>query len=121
MENIIILILLAVLAVFAVRGSIRHFRGEGGCCGGTSSKPKKKKLKNKITGTYTFDIEGMHCSNCADRITRSLNELDGVSAKVSHKRHSAKIFCDRQIDVEQLKQAVERGGYKVTETSYEKR
>ena len=49
MTNAIIILLLVVLLIFAVKESIKHFKGEGACCGGGSGtirarKPKKKKL-----------------------------------------------------------------------------
>jgi len=49
MVNVIIVLILVILLSFAVKSSIRHFKGEGACCGGGSGtvktkKPKKKKL-----------------------------------------------------------------------------
>ncbi len=34
MENAILVLIMAVLVLLGVRGSVKHFRGEGGCCGG---------------------------------------------------------------------------------------
>lgn len=34
MTNYIIIAILAVIAVVAIRSSIKHFKGQGGCCGG---------------------------------------------------------------------------------------
>ena len=49
MVNVIIVLILVILLSFAVKSSIRHFKGEGACCGGGSGtvktkKPKKMKL-----------------------------------------------------------------------------
>ena len=45
MSDVIIIIVLAAAIALGVRESVKHFKGEGGCCGGGSSyKPKKKKL-----------------------------------------------------------------------------
>ena len=45
MENFIIICLLIIAVGLAIIPTIRHFKGHGGCCGGSSYKPKKKKLK----------------------------------------------------------------------------
>lgn len=47
MGNIIIGVILLVIAFFAVRASIKHFKGQGSCCGGGSDKPEKKKVRWK--------------------------------------------------------------------------
>ncbi len=33
MGNIIVIVVIVVIAFFAVRSSMKHFKGEGGCCG----------------------------------------------------------------------------------------
>ena len=114
MENMVIILILAAMIFLGVRGSIKHFRGEGGCCGGSPSRPPRKRLKNKVIKIYIFQIEGMHCRNCANTVTRSINELEGVAAKVNLKKHEAKVSCDREIDVMGMKNAIERKGYVVT-------
>ena len=52
MTNIIIVIILLIMVTFGIRETIKHFNDEGACCGGSSSIPKKKKLKNKVIRTY---------------------------------------------------------------------
>lgn len=47
MENIIIIAILVLLVFNGVRSSLKHFKGEGGCCGG-DEKVKRKKLKNIV-------------------------------------------------------------------------
>lgn len=116
MENIIILFVLLSIILLAFRGSVKHFHGEGGCCGGGSSvKPLKKKLKNKIVKKYTLQIEGMHCQNCANAVTRAVNDIEGVTAKVNLRKKEARIACDRDVDPEIIIQAIERKGYSVRE------
>ena len=47
--NIVIVVVLAVVILAGLRGSFKHLRGEGSCCGGESTvKPKKKKLVFRI-------------------------------------------------------------------------
>lgn len=114
MENIIVGIILLGIAVLALRGSVKHFRGEGGCCGGSSStRPAKKKLKGKVLQTYILTIEGMHCQNCAYNVEWAINDLDGAAARVNLKKREAKVSCDRALAPELIKRAVEAKGYTV--------
>ena len=107
------------MLIFATKSSIKHFKGEGACCGGGSGsvrtkKPKKQKLDGPVIGKRTIEISGMHCQNCVNSVTNALNALDGVTAKVSLSRGSAEVSCDRKIEKADLKHAVEREGFKVT-------
>ena len=84
MVDAIIILVVVVLLIFALKGSIKHFRGEGACCGGGSGS-----------------------------VTNALNAIDGVSAEVSLKDNCAEVSCDRKVDDIDLKQAVERAGFEV--------
>ena len=111
--DVIILIIVAVLLLIALYGSIRHFKGEGPCCGGTSSrKSQEKQLMRPVIGRKSLRISGMHCENCADHVARALNTIEGVSANVSLKEGKATVSYDRKISDAQLRQAVEAAGYK---------
>ena len=111
MPNVIIVIILTIVVFIGLKESIKHFKGEGACCGGGSSKPKKKKLKGKVICTYTFHIDGMHCSNCANAVTRAINDIDGAAAKVSLNKKTAKVSCDREIDALAIEEAIRKRGY----------
>ena len=105
--DVIILIIVAVLLLIALYGSIRHFKGEGPCCGGTSSrKSQEKQLMRPVIGRKILRISGMHCENCADHVARALNAIEGVSANVSLKEGKATVSYDRKISDAQLRQAV---------------
>lgn len=122
MVDAIIILVVVVLLIFALKGSIKHFRGEGACCGGGSGSVKTKKAKKKtldgpVTGQRTIRISGMHCRNCANSVTNALNAIDGVSAKVSLKDNMAEVSFDRTVDDADLKQAVEKAGFKVISIS----
>lgn len=122
MADTIIILVVVVILIFALKGSIRHFRGEGACCGGGSGSVKTKKVKKKtldgpVTGQRTIRISGMHCRNCANSVTNALNAIDGVSAKVSLKDNTAEVSFDRTVDDADLKQAVEKAGFEVVSIS----
>lgn len=115
MGNVIIAIILIGILLLALRGSIKHFRGEGGCCGGGSTKPARKKLKGKEVKTYIFYIDGMHCQNCANAVMRVVNDIEGATAKVNLRKKEARITCDRDVDPEIIIQAIGRRGYSARE------
>lgn len=120
MVDAVILLIVAALLVFAAIGAVKHFRGEGPCCGGGSGKTgnsKKKKLGGTVTGSYTIKISGMHCQNCAASVTNSLNEIAGVTAQVDLRDSCAKVSFDRLVDKNALLHAVEKAGYKVISIS----
>ena len=122
MADTIIILVVVVILIFALKGSIRHFRGEGACCGGGSGSVKTKKVKKKtldgpVAGQRTIRISGMHCRNCANSVTNALNAIDGVSAKVSLKDNTAEVSVDRTVDDADLKQAVEKAGFEVVSIS----
>ena len=45
MADIIIILIVIILLGLALKGSIKHFKGEGPCCGGGSGSNKKAKTK----------------------------------------------------------------------------
>lgn len=114
MSNFIIIIILAVILFFALRSSMKHFRGEGGCCGGSTDKPNKKKL-DSVTGQKILSVEGMSCQHCVNRVTEAVNSIDGASALVKLKKGLVIVSTDRPISNETITGAIEKAGYKVTE------
>ena len=122
MVDAIIILVVVVLLIFALKGSIKHFRGEGACCGGGSGSVKTKKAKKKtldgpVVGRRMIRISGMHCQNCVNSVTSALNAIEGVSARVSLKEGSAEVSYDREVDETELKEAVEKAGFKVISIS----
>lgn len=112
MENIAIIIVLLVMLAFAVKETVKHFKGESACCGG-ASKAKKKKLKNKVINKYTLKIGGMHCKHCVSTVTAVINDFDGAAGRVSLRKGEAVVLCDREIDIEEMKEKIRRRGYEV--------
>ena len=122
MSDAVIILVIVVFLIFALKGSIKHFKGEGACCGGGSGsvkpkKPKKKTLDGPVIGRCTIRVSGMHCQNCVNSVTRELNDIEGVSARVSLKANRAEVSYDREVDETELKQAVEKAGFKVISIS----
>lgn len=59
-------------------------------------------------------IEGIMCMHCEARVTSALSAIEGVnSVKASHKKGTAVVKLDKEVDDVILKSAVEKEGYKV--------
>jgi len=69
----------------------------------------------KTTDTLTFDVEGMTCASCALRIERVLSRQDGVaSAVVNFAGQEARVTPNGPVDLDALRQAIDRIGYHAT-------
>lgn len=119
MGNALVLIVLVLIVVFAVKSSAKHFRGEGGCCGGGGDGVKKsdipvKKLDGEKLGELVVSISGMHCDHCAAAVTKAINRIDGASAHVILKKNQAVVSYDRALSEAEVRRAVEAEGFEVT-------
>lgn len=116
MDNAIIIVIVSVLVLAGIRSGIKHFKGEGGCCGGGSGtvKTRKKKLDHVIA-KKTFIVEGMMCENCQYRVERSINAIPGVASKVSWKKKEAVVSLEQDVADDVIKAAIEKEGYQVVE------
>ncbi|HET8755341.1 MAG TPA: heavy metal translocating P-type ATPase [Solirubrobacteraceae bacterium] len=57
-------------------------------------------------------ITGMTCASCANRIERTLNQLDGVTASVNYATEKATVdFDTARVEPEELVAAIESAGY----------
>lgn len=114
MLNIVIVLIIALAAVFAIRSSILHLKGQGSCCGGSSETiARKKKLDGKIVFRKVVFIGGMNCKNCAAHVQNALDSLDGLSADVNLKRAEARLRATRRVSEEEIRKAVSDAGYSV--------
>lgn len=117
MENIIIIAILVLLVFNGVRSSLKHFKGEGGCCGGGDEKVKRKKLKN-IVAEKVVKIEGMTCEHCKKRVESYIATIDGAAAKVNLNKKIALVSMEKNVTDEQIREVIEKAGYEVVEISY---
>jgi Cu+-exporting ATPase len=68
-----------------------------------------------MTSQLELEIEGMTCTACARRVEKSLNQLPGVSAYVDFATEKAHVTLNQDVELEQLKTAVDSAGYRVGE------
>ena len=114
MTDIIIIAIVIVIAAIGIRSTIKHFRGQGGCCGGGDYKPRKKKLKN-ILYTKTFTVDGMHCDHCKNRVEEVVNDMAGIAGKVDLKKGELTVSYAEEVDDERIIARIEKAGYTVTD------
>ena len=119
MVDAIIILIVIVLLIFALKGTLKHFKGESPCCGGGSetivTDIEDKMLDNPAIGKKTVKSSGMHCEHCVKCVTEAINKIEGASAKVNLKKEEAVVSYDREIDDDDLKKAVEEAGFKVVD------
>lgn len=115
MIDAIIIIIVVVLLALALKGSLKHFKGESPCCGGSheSYDIEEKKLQSPIIGKKTLEIEGMHCQNCVHHVMKAINSIEGASAKVDLDTHLAVVSYDRELNEQELYHVVEEAGYHI--------
>ncbi len=113
MTDIIIIAVVVVIAAIGIRSTIKHFKGQDGCCGGGDYKPRKKKLKN-ILYTKTFTVDGMHCDHCKNRVEEVVNDMEGIAGKVDLKKGELTVSYAEPIDDERIVARIEKAGYTVT-------
>ena len=70
-------------------------------------------LGGYIMKEVCLKIKGMHCEGCSTRLTKVLNNQDGVeNAKVSLEEAKADIkYDDSQISLDEIKEAIEDAGF----------
>ena len=114
MENYIVIGIIAVIVVIAVISSIKHFKGESGCCGGGGYKPRRKKL-TKVKYTKRFNVSGMHCEHCKNRVEEAVNDIKSVAGRVDLKKGELTVSYAEDVSDEIIKTKLERLGYRVTD------
>lgn len=113
MADMIILIIVAIAAAAGIVAAVKHFRGEGGCCGGGAYNVKPRKLK-QVAAVRTFTVEGMSCQHCVNRVTEAVQNIQCTSAVVSLKKGTVRVSMAQPVPDEEIKAAIERAGYIVT-------
>lgn len=120
MDTLITILIVAVIAVLVIAGlkeTIKHAKGEGACCGGGNTASDEEPtviLSGKIVTMMNIYIDGMHCMNCKNSVTRSLQKLDQVSAKVDLKKNMAYVESTRNVGDDEITFAIERLDFNVT-------
>ena len=115
----IIIILAALLVVWAVFRTVQKARGKAksSCCG-TAEVVTAKKVADTDESHYPYRyklaVDGMMCSNCARTVENALNELDGVWARVDLGRKEARVLTKIPRTQTDFAAPLSRHSYRVT-------
>ena len=121
--TLIIIVVIAILMVFAVRHAYRVFSLKDDCCGGGPKAPKAKKMAvvtvedtDEANYPYSLDVrvKGMTCEKCVERVQNALNAQPGTWATVDLASGTAYILAKSAIDRDAIERAVEDAGYYVS-------
>ena len=106
--------LIVLVFLVALAKGLRHFRGEGGCCGGSvSPPPTQKESRGPAIARRRLHIEGMSCMHCVNHVTQALNALNGVTAQVHLTPPVAVVTLETEVSDETLCKAVTDAGFQV--------
>lgn len=116
MATAVIGVIVLVALFFALRGVVRHWRGEGSCCGGGGGivAPPKKTLTGDIVGEKIIEISGMTCGNCKIRVEQALDAIDGAAAEVNLHHNRATLKMTRKVSDDEIRQSLAGSGYEIT-------
>ncbi len=109
MDYIIILALIAFVAIGIVY-TVKHFKGQGGCCGGGGYKPRKKKLAC-VAYQKTFKVEGMHCVHCKTRVEEIVNDIKDVCGSIDLKKGELTVSYAEDVEDSLLLARLAKAGY----------
>lgn len=113
MENFILVVFLAAAVAVGIWYTIRHFKGEGGCCGGGGYRPRKKKLSH-VVEKKTFQVEGMHCEHCKVRVEEAVNDIHGAAGRADWRKGLLVVAYSEPIEDGVIRGKVEKAGYGCT-------
>ena len=115
MTDIIIIAIILAAFLVGIISTRKHFRRQGGCCGGSAPAPKQNKKLDHVIATRTVIVEGMTCDHCRNWVEKSINDIDGAVCKVNLSKKEAVVSMEKEISDEQIRTAIEKAGYRVVE------
>lgn len=116
LTSIIIIAVAAALIAYGVYGTIQKFRGKAksSCCGGAEMvTPKKVEDTDESHYPYHYmlTIDGMKCSNCARTVERTLDDAEGVWARVNLGKKQADVLAKAPMDQEAFETLFSKSPY----------
>jgi copper chaperone CopZ len=115
----LIVIVGALLIVYAVCATVQKFRGKSksSCCGSAES-VLPKRVEDTDESHYPFkynvSIDGMKCSNCAVNVENAINASGDTWAHVNLGRQRAEVLSKKEKTEEDFVRALKGTAYEVT-------
>ena len=78
-------------------------------------KMQNNRLNFKFMKQKTLTISGMSCGHCSARVEKTLNNIDGVEAKVNLETNQAILTLSKDVSNETLKTSVDNIGYEIVD------
>ena len=118
--TLIIYIAAAALILFGVYRTVQKFRGKAksSCCGTPEVKSVRKvddTDESHYPYTYILTVDGMKCSGCASNVENSLDNMDGVWARVNLGKKEAKVLAKSEYSEEDFKKALAKTSYTIAD------
>ena len=117
MLNVVLLLALAGMILWAAANVIRRARKGSGCCEEHEAAEKKATVTDRNKAHYPYEVRlelgGMTCGNCARKVENALNRLEGTWAAVKLDDHTAAVRLKLPPDEKLLRQTVQQAGYVV--------
>lgn len=115
MGTVIITLILIAIIIFAILSIIKRIKYGSACCGTRDAAPKKIRVKDKNKShypyTYTLNVDGMHCSNCARHVENALNSKDGIWAIVKLENNTVLVRSKNPLEWDELSPVISKAGY----------
>ena len=103
MANVIVVAVVIVLLGFALKGTLKHLKGESPCFGYGS---------DAVIAVHTRNFHGLFADDRTIQLF-ILNKIDGASAKVNLKKKEAVVSYEKVVEDAAIREAVEKAGYTV--------
>ena len=118
--TIIIYIVAAALIIFGIYHSVQKARGKAksSCCGTPEVKSVRKvddTDESHYPYRYMLTVDGMKCSGCASNVENSLDNMEGVWARVSLGRREARVLSKNEYKKEDFEDALSKTSYKIAD------
>lgn len=115
MINAIIIVIIVLIAVFAIKSYARKL--SHGCCNVSGGDEEAVAAKNHSGYNFrcTVGINGMTCNNCAIRIANTFNRKGGVSAEVSFADMKAIIYSENTLSDFEIRSTIMNLGYEAAD------
>ena len=118
--TIIIYIVAAALIIFGAYYTVQKFRGKAksSCCGTPEVKSVRKvddTDESHYPYRYMLTVDGMKCSGCASNVENSLDNMEGVWARVSLGRREARVLTKKEYKREDFEEALAKTAYKIAD------
>ena len=122
MGNAVVIAVLVLIIAVAVYSTIHRIRYGSSCCGERDPAERKVKVADRNAQnypyTYTLQVDGMHCANCARRIENALNAFEGRWAVADVGKKEVLLRSKSEASESELGNIVASAGY--TMLSYRK-